>query len=153
MDFTFFLSLSHLQVLIPLPDPLRFPEQDLGPLLGQRQRDGQIALLVYQLDFFHLEEKRTRREIMRGRRRNGGGGNVVVRIPARDSFFYLSGSLPLIGLDFISVFGGTPRGLAQMTSAERGEKGGCSKSYSRKRGYMDLVLTRGEGCPKSQKFS
>ena len=62
------------------------------------------------------------------------------------TFFYLSGSLLLIGLDFISVFGGTPRGLAQMTSAERGEKGGCSKSYSRKRGYMDLVLTRGEGC-------
>ena len=58
-------------------------------------------------------------------------------------FFYLSGSLPLIGLDFISVFGGTPRGLAQMTSAERGQKGGCSKSYSRKRGYMDLVLTNG----------
>ena len=58
MDFTFFLSLSHLQVLIPLPDPLRFPEQDLGPLLGQRQRDGQIALLVYQLDFFHLERRK-----------------------------------------------------------------------------------------------
>ena len=49
----YFLS-SHLQVLIPLPDPLRFPQQDLS-LLHQRQRDCEIALLVYQLDFVHLE--------------------------------------------------------------------------------------------------
>ena len=50
---------SHLQVLKPLPDPLRFPQQDLS-LLHQRQRDCEIALLVYQLDFLHLEENKRR---------------------------------------------------------------------------------------------
>ena len=70
-DFTFFLfSSSHLQVLIPLPDPLRFPQQDLS-LLHQRQRDCEIALLVYQLDFFHLEENKSR---LRG----WSGGSVVI---------------------------------------------------------------------------